>query len=92
MSSLVQVFSPSLIYSREREALAKGECGGEGGDVPSHIKKKRILERIHEWEKFEANCQKLRELDEETFLQISQLQSQKREGAQIRYSRRVSAL
>ena len=58
--------------------MAKGEYSDDDGAIPYHIKKKKIIQRIHEWEKFETNCQILRELDDEKVLQISELQKQKR--------------
>ena len=58
--------------------MAKGEYSDDEGAVPSHIKKKRMLQRIHEWEKFEANCKLLRELDDGKVFEISELRNQKR--------------
>ena len=58
--------------------MAKGEYQDEA-HIPSHIKKKEIMKRIHEWERFEANCQVLKELDDEAkLLQISELQRKRR--------------
>ena len=49
------------MYIREKEAMAKGEYSDNDGNMPLDIKKKRTLKRIHEWEKFEENCQMLKE-------------------------------
>ena len=58
--------------------MAKGKYSEDDGAIPYHIKKKQMIQRIHEWEKFETNCRILRELDDEKVLQISELQKQKR--------------
>ena len=50
---------------REKEAMAKGEYTDNDGNIPLDIKKKRTLKRIHEWEKFEANCQMLKEKNDQ---------------------------
>ena len=59
--------------------MAKGEYSDDA-QIPFHIKRKKIIKRIHEWEKFEANCQLLRELDNEKVLKISELQKQRRKS------------
>ena len=41
--------------------MVKGEHVEEEGNV----KKKKIMKRINEWERFEANCSKIRELETE---------------------------
>lgn len=60
----------------EKQAMAKGEFSN--GDIPSHIKRKKTIKRIQEWEKFETNCQILRELDDDKICKISDMQKQKR--------------
>ena len=45
--------------------MAKGEYSDMDGNIPLDIKKKRTLNKIHEWEKFEANCQMLKEMNDE---------------------------
>ena len=57
--------------------MAKGEYYDDA-HIPFHIKRKKIIKRIHEWERFEANCQVLRELDSEKVLKISELQKMRR--------------
>ena len=57
--------------------MAKGEYYDDA-HIPSHVKKKEIIQRIHEWERFEANCQVLRELDNDKVLKISELQKKRR--------------
>ena len=57
--------------------MAKGEYYDDA-HMPSHIKKKEIIQRIHEWERFEANCQVIRDLDDEKVLRIFELQKQRR--------------
>ena len=57
--------------------MAKGEYYDDA-HIPSHVKKKEIIQRIHEWERFEANCQVLRELDDEKVWRISELQEKRR--------------
>ena len=66
------------LYFREKQAMAMGEYYENDGSVPSHIKRKKTIKRIQEWEKFEANCQLLRELDEDKLSKISEMQKQKR--------------
>ena len=56
--------------------MAKGEF--TEGDIPAHIKRKKVIKRIHEWERFETNCQILRELDDEQISKISDMQKQRR--------------
>ena len=45
--------------------MAKGEYSDMDGNIPLDIKKRRTLKRIHEWEKFEANCQMLKVKNDE---------------------------
>ena len=46
---------------RERQTIMNGDCVEEEGKV----KKKKIMKRINEWERFEANCARIRELEGE---------------------------
>ena len=63
---------------REKQAQAKGEFSDDEGNIPSHIKKKKTIKRIQEWERFEKNCQLLKELDDEKLSEISKLHKEKR--------------
>ena len=63
---------------REKQAHAKGEFSDDEGSIPSHIKKKKTIKRIQEWERFERNCQLLKELDDEKLSEISKLHKEKR--------------
>ena len=45
--------------------MTKGKYSDMDGNIPLDIKKKKTLKRIHEWEKFEANCQMLKEMSGE---------------------------
>ena len=45
---------------REAQAVAKGLVLEEGEEIPPAMRKKQILKRIREWEKFEANCNMLK--------------------------------
>ena len=40
--------------------MAKGLVLEEGEEIPPAMRKKQILKRIREWEKFEANCNMLK--------------------------------
>ena len=42
------------------------------------MKKKEILKRIHEWERFEANCQMLKDLEKEKNKLKDQLKKKRR--------------
>ena len=66
------------IFFREKEALAKGEIQTEDGKIPSEVKKKQIQKRIQEWERFEANCLMLKELEREKKKLKKQLERKKR--------------
>jgi hypothetical protein len=57
--------------------MAKGEYYDDA-HIPYHVKRKEIIQRIHEWERFEANCQVVRELDNDKVLRISELQKKRR--------------
>ena len=45
--------------------MAKGEYSDIDGNIPLDVKKKITMQRIQEWERFEANCQRLKEMNEE---------------------------
>ena len=51
-----------LLVCREAQAVAKGLVLEEGEEIPPAMRKKQILKRIREWEKFEANCNMLKVL------------------------------
>ena len=68
----------NIPFYREKEAMAKGEFVYEDGKIPSDVKKKEILKRIHEWERFEANCQMLKDLEKEKKKLMEQLKKSKR--------------
>ena len=65
---------------REKEAMAKGEYSDMDGNIPLDIKKKRTLKRIHEWEKFEANCQMLKEKNDEKQKVLKDFQQRRRKS------------
>ena len=70
--------------------MAKGEYQ-DNAHIPSHVKKQEILARIQEWERFEANCQALKELDDKmTILQISQIQRQRRRSLENTVKKRTT--
>ena len=52
-------------FNREAQAVAKGLVLEDGEDIPQAIRRKQIIKRINEWEKFEANCHMLREIEKE---------------------------
>ena len=62
--------------SRDRQALIKGDFND--GRVPTHIKRKKTMKRIQEWEKFEESCHMLKEMDDDTIVKISELQRERR--------------
>ena len=53
----------SGLCCREKEAILKGEYSEEEGQMPAKIKKMKTLKRIQEYEKFEVNCQMIKELE-----------------------------
>ena len=53
----------SGLYCREKEAILKGAYSEEEVQMPSKIKKMKTLKRIQEYEKFEVNCQMIKELE-----------------------------
>ena len=72
--------------------MAKGLTIEDGEEVPPAVRKKQILKRIREWERFEANCHMLRELEREKKKLKKQLEEKKRRrnslGHQISQSKR----
>ena len=60
--------------------MAKGEYSDIDGNIPLDIKKKRTLKRIHEWEKFEANCQMLKEMNDEKQKVLEDFQRRRRKS------------
>ena len=67
-----------LYISREAQAVAKGLTIEDGEDIPPAEKRKQILKRIREWERFEANCHMLKELEREKKKLKKQLEEKKR--------------
>ena len=67
-----------LCISREAQAVAKGLTIEEGEEIPPAEKRKQILKRIREWERFEANCHMLKELEREKKKLKKQLEEKKR--------------
>ena len=64
---------------RERQALIKGDLND--GSIPTHIKRKKTIKRIQEWERFEESCHMLKEMDEDKITKISELQRERRGGS-----------
>ena len=50
----------------------------DGEEIPPAEKRKQILKRIREWERFEANCHMLKELEREKKKLKKQLEEKKR--------------
>ena len=71
--------------SREAQAVAKGLTIEEGEDIPPAEKRKQILKRIREWERFEANCHMLKELEREKKKLKKQLEEKKRRRNSLGY-------
>ena len=44
--------------------MLKGEYSEKGGQIQAKLRRKKTLKRIREYEKFEANCLLLKELEE----------------------------
>ena len=55
--------------SRENKALAMGH----DNNASAQTKKKKTLRRIYEWQRFEANCQVVRDLDDDQIIRISEI-------------------
>ena len=58
------------IFPRENKALA---MGGHENQASAQTKKKKTLRRIYEWQRFEANCQVVRDLDDDQIIRISEI-------------------
>ena len=58
-----------LFLSRESKALAMGH----DNNASAQTKKKKTLRRIYEWQRFEANCQVVKDLDDEQIIRISEI-------------------
>ena len=54
-----------FVFIREAQAVAKGLVLEDGEDIPQAIRRKQVIKRINEWEKFEANCHMLKEIEKE---------------------------
>ena len=82
--------------SREAQAVAKGLTIEDGEEIPPAERKKQILKRIREWERFEANCHMLKELEKEKKKLKKQLEEKKRRrnslGHQINQKEKNKAL
>ena len=60
--------------------MAKGEYSNMNGNIPLDVKKKRTLNRIKEWEKFEANCQMLKEMSDQKQKVLEDFEKQRRKS------------
>ena len=60
--------------------MAKGEFSDMDGNIPFDIKKRQTLKRIEEWEKFEANCQMLKEKNDEKQKVLKDFQQRRRKS------------
>ena len=83
---------------REMQSKAKGEYLEHEGEVPLDIRRKKTMKRIHEWERFEANCYMLKELEKEKGVKVTELgefqnlQRRNSAGEELRRVRQVSVL
>ena len=59
----------TIFLSRENKALAMGH----DNNASAQTKKKKTLRRIYEWQRFEANCQVVKDLDDEQIIRISEI-------------------
>jgi hypothetical protein len=55
------------------QSKAKGEFSEFEGEVPLDIRRKKTMKRIQEWERFEANCYMLKELEREKGVKVTEL-------------------
>ena len=69
--------------------MAKGEFSDDEGNIPAHIKRRKTIQRIQEWERFEKNCQLLKELDDEKLSEISKLHKEKRTRSMVNVNQGV---
>ena len=73
-TSMTWILSQTLqcvnsFLSRENKALAMGH----DNNASAQTKKKKTLKRIYEWQRFEANCQIVKDLDDEQIIRISEI-------------------
>ena len=66
---LCQTWQIDFFLSRENKALAMGH----DNNASAQTKKKKTLRRIYEWQRFEANCQVVKDLDDEQIIRISEI-------------------
>ena len=64
-----------VTYLREKQAIARGKLG-EDSAGSAQAKKKKLMKRIHEWQRFEENCNLIKDFDEEKILRLSELQKE----------------
>ena len=76
-------------HCREKEAILKGEYTDEEGQMPAKIKKMKTLKRIEEYEKFEANCQMMKELEKEKRVSMSRDVMQRRNTIMVEGEKRT---
>ena len=50
------------------------------GNIPLDVKKKRTLNRIKEWGRFEANCQMLKEMNDKKQKVLEDFEKQRRKS------------
>ena len=63
------------VLFREKQAIARGKLG-EDSAGSAQAKKKKLMKRIHEWQRFEENCNLIKDFDEEKILKLSELQKE----------------
>ena len=62
---------------REKQAIARGKLG-EDSAGSAQAKKKKLMKRINEWQRFEENCHLIKDFDEEKILRLSELRKSQR--------------
>lgn len=60
---------------REKQAIARGKLG-EDSAGSAQAKKKKLMKRINEWQRFEENCHLIKDFDEEKILRLSELKKE----------------
>ena len=63
--------SNTCLVFREKEAMFKKDFLEEDGEVSSKDRREKVLKRIEEYERFEANCQKIKKLKKDQRVQLS---------------------